>query len=88
MPKCAVELQIGDYDHWRQSYDRGHTARANAGFSNARVFHNVDNPSEILVVGDAESADKIHAFMADPAQRERMQSGGVQGEPKVHVIQD
>ena len=54
MPTVALQVTISDYAKWRPIFDTYRSARALAGFKNERVFRNVDDPTEVIIWGEAK----------------------------------
>jgi hypothetical protein len=87
MPTVALQVTISDYAKWRPIFDTYRSARALAGFKNERVFRNVDDPTEVIIWGEAASGAKLRRALASPELKAAMkEAGGVEGTLKVHVI--
>jgi hypothetical protein len=87
MPTVALQVTIGDYAKWRPIFDKYRSHRAEAGFKNERVYRNVDDPSEVIIWGEASSGAKLRRALASPELKAAMkEAGGVAGTLKLHVI--
>jgi hypothetical protein len=87
MPTVALQVTIGDYAKWRPIFDKYRSHRAEAGFKNERVYRNVDDPSEVIIWGEASSGAKLRRALASPELKAAMkEAGGVAGTLKLHII--
>jgi heme-degrading monooxygenase HmoA len=88
MVHVLVRHKVADYGRWKESFDSHLGARKRAGEVGFRLFHSLDDPHEIFVMMDWESADEARKFLTSSELRERMQNAGVQGEPEVRYLED
>jgi hypothetical protein len=80
MPTVALQVTIGDYAKWRPIFDKYRSQRAEAGFKNERVYRNVDDPSEVIIWGEASSGAKLRRALVSPELKAAMkEAGGVAG---------
>ena len=83
LPAIDVSHQVADFDAWLEGYDAADELRSAAGIVGHAANRGIDDPSTVLVYHQAESADALRAFLADPALAEAMQKAGVASEPDV-----
>ena len=80
-------FDVGDYDAWKQMFDRDPAGRAQSGKGH-RIFQSVSNPGEVFVAVEFGSADDAQSF------RERLLASGaldnvtVKTEPTVVELAD
>jgi len=86
MVTVIISHECKNYSDWRKVFDADEVNRSKAGFKNTGVFHSVDNPNKITIIGEAPSVEAINGFMANPALKEAMERGGVIGMPDVKLL--
>jgi hypothetical protein len=52
------------------------------------VFQSVDDPNDVTVWHDFESAEEARAFVSSDALRRAMQEAGVQGQPEIWFVRE
>jgi quinol monooxygenase YgiN len=88
MVHVLVHHKVADYSRWKAVFDSDLTARKHAGEIGFRVFHNAEDPNDIFLLSDWESADEARKFMSSSGLQDRMQRAGVQGAPEVRFLED
>jgi hypothetical protein len=83
MVRLFVRINVADYESWRKVYDQFYADRLAMGVLGAAAFQLVDDPNDVTVWHDFESADVARAFVSSDALRDVMRRAGVQGEPQV-----
>jgi hypothetical protein len=86
MVRLFVRINVGDYETWRKAYDEFYGTRGAMGVVGAAAFQSVDDPNDVTVWHDFESADVARAFVSSDALRSVMQQAGVQGEPQIWFV--
>jgi hypothetical protein len=86
MVTVIISHEIKNYPDWRKVFDADEVNRSKAGFKNTGVFHSVDNPNKVTIIGEAPSAEAINVFMAAPELKAAMEKGGVIGMPDVKIL--
>ena len=56
------------------------------GVTGHAVFQSVDDPNDVTVWHDFDSADAARSFASSSELREAMQRAGVRGEPQVWFV--
>lgn len=79
MTRLFVRHTVKDYAAWRTAFDAHRPARAAGGLRDARIFHSVDTPDEVLVILQADDPERARSFGNDPAVRAAMAAAGVVG---------
>jgi len=88
MVHVMVRHQVSDYNHWKEVFDAHLTARRHAGEADFRLFQNVDNPREIVLLSDWTSLEEARRFMTSDDLKQAMQRAGVVGSPDVQYLED
>jgi hypothetical protein len=70
MAFILTRIKVGDYDAWKPQFDQD-VPRARAAAKGWRVFRSVDDPGEVFVLVEFESADEAREG------RERLLGSGV-----------
>ena len=86
MVTVIISHECKNYSDWRIVFDADEVNRSKAGFKSTGVFHSVDNPNKITIIGEAPSVEAINGFMANPELKVAMEKGGVIGIPDVKIL--
>jgi len=86
MVTVIISHEIKNYSDWRKVFDADEVNRSKAGFKSTTVYHSVDNPNKITVIGEAPSLEAFNGFMANPELKAEMEKGGVIGMPDVKIL--
>ncbi len=86
MVTVVISHECKNYSDWRKVFDADEGNRLKAGFKSTGVYHSVDNPNKITILGEAPSVEAINGFMTNPALKEAMEKGGVIGMPDVKLL--
>jgi len=88
MMHVLVRHKVADYSHWKQAFDSHLAERKRAGETGFRLFHNADDPHDLFLLLDWDSADEARRFMTSAELRDAMHKAGVQGLPEVQYLED
>jgi hypothetical protein len=83
MVRLFVRINVADYETWRKVYDSFYGDRVAMGVMGAAAFQLVDDPNDVTVWHDFETAEVARAFVSSDALRDVMQRAGLQGEPQI-----
>jgi len=83
MVRLFVRHTVADYATWRAGYDAFEPHRRPAGVTAHAVYQTLDNPNDITVTHDFETAQQAQAFMGLEELKSAMQKAGVQGPPTI-----
>ncbi len=86
MVRLFVRHNVGDYEAWRKAYDEFDAQRRPMGVTDDAVFQAIDNPNDVTVWHDFDSADAARAFASSQELKDAMQHAGVQGQPQVWFV--
>jgi hypothetical protein len=86
MVRLFVRINVGDYETWRKVYDQFYGKRGDMGVVGAAAFQSVEDPNDVTVWHDFESAEVARAFVSSEALRNVMLDAGVQGEPQIWFV--
>ncbi len=88
MAMLLVCHQVRDYRAWRRVYDEVGPLQKAGGVTAESVYQSKDDPNTVLVLHSFATMAAAEAFAANPALREAMQKGGVEGAPRVEFFED
>ena len=83
MVRLFVRHNVADYEAWRRVYDEFDEQRKPMGVTDDAVFQSVDNPNDVTVTHDFETAEEARTFASSAELRSAMERAGVQGEPQI-----
>ena len=86
MVRLFVRHNVDEYNAWRKVYDEFEPQRKPMGVTGHAVFQSVDDPNDVTVWHDFDSADAARSFASSSELREAMQRAGVRGEPQVWFV--
>ena len=82
MVRMFARINVADYEAWRRVYDQFYGDRFAMGVLGAAAFQLVDDPNDVTIWHDFETAEVARDFVSSDALRDVMQRAGVQGEPE------
>lgn len=88
MSRFLVIHTVEDYDKWKPIFDEHAAVRKEFGGRGATLYRNADNPNNIIVLWEWESAEKAREFAQSDSLREAMQRAGVVGAPTVIFLDE
>jgi hypothetical protein len=86
MALMIVHHKVLDYAIWRPAFDAHESSRVEVGITNGRVYRKAEDPNDLIILADVADADAARAWAASEDVKTAMQSAGVLGSAKVHVI--
>ncbi len=86
--KVIVSMNVKNFDSWSMAFNSEgpKNARKAAGLI-AEGYKNLDNPTNVVVIGTAPSKESFIEFFSTPEQAERMKSAGVVSKPTVTFLE-
>ena len=81
--RMYVHHEVNDYAAWRKVYDDFDATRRKMGVTGQKVFRTIDNPNDVTVTHDFDSAEKAKAFAASAELKGAMAKAGVKGTPEI-----
>jgi hypothetical protein len=84
--RLFVRHNVNDYAAWRKVYDEFDEQRRPMCVTDDAVFQSIDDPTDVTLWHDFDSADQARAFVSSDELRNAMQKAGVQGEPQVWFV--
>ena len=85
MPTLFARHDVEDFDQWKQAYDNFEGVRRSMGVTAQGVYRATDDPNNVTIYHDFDSAEEATAFAESPRLREAMVNAGVKGEPALWI---
>ena len=83
MVRMFVRHSVTDFATWKKAFDEFDTERGGMGVTAHAVFQSVDDPNDVTLWHDFESAPSAKGFVESPRLREVMEVAGVVGAPQI-----
>ncbi len=78
--------KAADFSKWKSVYDAHLSTRQKAGLKQEHLLHNIDDPSKVVLLFEAEDVQKARELVASDDLREKMQAGGVIDKPDIYFL--
>ena len=85
--KVIVSVDVEDFTAFKSVFEKGRSAREEAGILESEAYQNVDLPNNVWVIGTATSKEAILRLFASDAQAERMKNAGVISAPTITILE-
>ena len=79
MPCLFERHKVRDYAHWREVFDADTENREAAGCRGARIFHNTEDPEEVVVLFEWDSLERARRRIESARLKEKFEEAGVSG---------
>jgi hypothetical protein len=86
MSHVLIRSKVQDSAKWKVAYDAHLSIRQAAGLTERQLFHNVDNPNEIVILFAARDLGQARAFFSSADLRQKMQESGVVDKPDIYFL--
>ena len=86
MSHVLIRSKVQDSSKWKAAYDAHLGVRKAAGLTERQLFHNADNPNEIVILFEASDLGKARAFFSSDDLRQKMQASGVVDKPDIYFL--
>ncbi|MFN7985496.1 MAG: hypothetical protein U0Q11_26955 [Vicinamibacterales bacterium] len=86
MPAVMISHTVANLDTWLAGYTAAAAIQEQAGIAGQAANQSLDDPHTVIVYHQAESHDRLKAFLAHPALKDAMQKAGVTSEPQVTFV--
>ncbi len=81
MPYVLIRHKVADFSKWKPAYDAHLPARQEAGLRDVHLLRNIDDPTEVVLLFEAEDLQKAREFTVSSDLAEKMQEAGVVEKP-------
>jgi hypothetical protein len=83
MTTMFVRHHVANFADWKKEYDGFDSERRTLGVTAQAVYQITDDPNDVTATHEFANVAAGKAFIANPALKEAMKRGGVQGEPTI-----
>lgn len=88
MPYMLVHHKVRDFGKWKPFFDRHESTRKAGGSKSGQVFQNVEDPNDVFVLFEWDSAENAKKFGTSEDLKKTMEQAGVMGAPHVHILKE
>ncbi|WP_255197130.1 antibiotic biosynthesis monooxygenase [Halorarius litoreus] len=88
MATIIVKHSVEDFDAWKPYYDDHEDTRREYGLQEARLFRLADDPNEIVMVAEWDTAENAQKFVEESDLKDVMAEAGVVGEPEIMFLDE
>ncbi|HEY5770513.1 MAG TPA: hypothetical protein VIS71_11770 [Terrimicrobium sp.] len=86
MPYVLIRHKVADFSKWKPAYDAHLPARQEAGLRDVHLLRNIDDPTEVVLLFEAEDLRKAREFTVSSDLAEKMQEAGVVEKPDIYFL--
>jgi heme-degrading monooxygenase HmoA len=88
MIHTIIKLKVEDYDKWKPIFDEHSATRKAEGEKGGRLFHNINDPSEVIIYLRWETIENARKFFESEDLKNTMQKAGVIGKPDIYFLEE
>lgn len=86
MTDILVRHRVEQYDRWKNVFDKLVDTRKSSGEKSFRILRPEDDPDNLYLFFEWDSAEHAREFFKSPALKDAMQNGGVAEAPEIHFM--
>ncbi len=86
MPTLLIRHKVTDYATWQSVFDEQEATRRAHGCQLGRLFRNVSDPSEILILLEWDDIERARLFAQSDDLREELKRAEVTDEPDLWFL--
>ncbi len=88
MPHMLVHHKVRDFAKWKPMFEQHESTRKGSGSKNSAVFQNAEDPTDVFVLFEWDSAENARKFSQSEDLIKTMEKAGVVGIPHVHMLKE
>lgn len=88
MVYVLVRHKLKDFEKWKHYFDGHANVRKKGGSIGGRVFQNIDNPNEAIVIFKWDTIENARKFTESDELKQRMKEAGVTEIPNISFIEE
>ena len=88
MPYVFIRNKVKDYDKWKPVFDENRVFRTAAGEKGGRLFQNIDDPSETIIIFKWDTIENARKFTESEELKKAMQKAGVAEKPDIYFLEE
>jgi heme-degrading monooxygenase HmoA len=86
MVRVFVRHTVEDYQAWRNVYDEFDQMRRSMGVEGTAVFQSIDDPNDVTVWHDFDTAEAARAYVSSDELLNAMRRAGIEGDMQVWAV--
>lgn len=88
MIHILIKHTVEDYDTWKPIFDEHASTRMEYGSQGYRLFHVSEDPNELVLLFEYDSAENVQKLLEESDLREVMEKAGMVGEPEIYFLNE
>ena len=88
MPHMLVHHKVRDFGKWKPFFDGHLGTRKASGSKSGAVFQNIEDPTDVFVLFEWDSAENARKFGMSEDLKKTMEQAGVVGVPHIHILKE
>lgn len=88
MVHLLIRHKVKDFTCWKAAFDAAFTFRKDAGESSFRLYQDMNDPLDVTLWFEWESAASAEAFVASEELARQMSLAGVEGKPEIRILHE
>lgn len=88
MVNLHVHHKVQDFHSWKLVFDAAFDFRKRAGEESVRVYQDINDPNDLTLWFEWESAESAKKFLQSDELARQMRLAGVDGTPHFHVLHE
>jgi hypothetical protein len=86
MALMIIRHKVKDFATWKPAFDGHRGVQTAAGLSNPRVFRSADDPTEVVILFDAQDIGKAKELAGSSELKSAMAAAGVTDKPDIYFL--
>jgi len=86
MQRLIIKQKVKDFKSWKTYFDDFKDTRKSFGERSFQIMHPTDDPNNLVMIFEWDTAQNAQNFFHSAELRERMKKAGVMGEPQVEYV--
>lgn len=83
-----IRHKVKDYEKWKPVFDEHVDIREAGGSKGGRLFSNIDNPNETIIIFKWDTIENARKFAKSEDLEKAMQKAGVNEKPDIYFIDE
>jgi quinol monooxygenase YgiN len=88
MVHLLIRHKVKDFASWKAVFDAAFTFRKAGGESSFRLYQEINDPSDVTLWFEWESAASAEKFVASEELARQMKLAGVEGKPEIRILRE
>jgi quinol monooxygenase YgiN len=88
MVHLLIHHKVKDFNSWKAAFDAAFAFRKDAGEASFRLYQEIDDPLDVTLWFEWESAESAEKFVASEELARQMKLAGVEGKPEIRIVHE